>query len=607
MSLAAIDPAAQSRGASARLHLTGGAGLLALWAGASALFLLVVALLPGPIYDADDLMRLQQVRDLLAGQAWFDVTQYRMEPPAGAAMHWSRLVDIPLAAAILLFRLVLPAAAAEYTATLVVPLLYLGGALWCLRAIMLRLGIKARSALLGLGLLALYPMVPPGFAPMRIDHHAAQAVAALVCACLFLGTPSSRAAMLAGVAMAAWLVISLEGLPVAALVAGLYGLRYILERDRSLAWFLLSLAGTSLALSLATRPASEFAQWCDILLPIHSAAFAMGAGGAWLAARMPAQDRAVGRVAALGLVPLACLPGLIMLMGQCSANPFGTLDPLVQTYWYDSVGEAYPVWKQPLDVALAGVFTALLVPAGLWAARETGLVEQDRRHGWSLYALLTLGLCAYGLLLQREMLVAQLLSLPFAVALAGWLLPRIRAMRAMVPRVFATVAALLVVTPAGAAIVGRQLESATPVAESGNREAGSATLAPCEFRALDRLPAGTIFTSFNSAPTILANTRHSVTVGGYHRNAAALRREIAAFTGDAVQAREEVAAARAHYLAVCLDDSVLDTFAQGRPTSLAAQIVADKAPDWLIPVTDFSGSRLRVYRVTPDGNPSPRR
>ncbi|HMA50771.1 MAG TPA: hypothetical protein VKP60_13520, partial [Magnetospirillaceae bacterium] len=47
--------------------------------------------------DTDDHMRLQQVRDWMAGQSWFDVTQYRMNPPTGMLMHWSRLLDVPLA------------------------------------------------------------------------------------------------------------------------------------------------------------------------------------------------------------------------------------------------------------------------------------------------------------------------------------------------------------------------------------------------------------------------------------------------------------------------------------------------------------------------------
>src|SRR3546814_6246980 len=44
--------------------------------------------------DADDLMRLAEVRDLIAGQSWFDVTQYRINPAGGGGpMHWSRFID----------------------------------------------------------------------------------------------------------------------------------------------------------------------------------------------------------------------------------------------------------------------------------------------------------------------------------------------------------------------------------------------------------------------------------------------------------------------------------------------------------------------------------
>ncbi|MEO8724436.1 MAG: hypothetical protein ABI395_13145, partial [Sphingobium sp.] len=32
-------------------------------------------------HDPDDAMRLVQVRDFLAGQSWFDVSQHRVNPP----------------------------------------------------------------------------------------------------------------------------------------------------------------------------------------------------------------------------------------------------------------------------------------------------------------------------------------------------------------------------------------------------------------------------------------------------------------------------------------------------------------------------------------------
>ena len=51
------------------------------------------------LLDTDDNMRISQVRALLHGQDWFDLRQYRLNPPYGANIHWSRLVDLPLAGA----------------------------------------------------------------------------------------------------------------------------------------------------------------------------------------------------------------------------------------------------------------------------------------------------------------------------------------------------------------------------------------------------------------------------------------------------------------------------------------------------------------------------
>ena len=51
--------------------------------------------------DNDSLLRLVQIRDLIGGQGWFDLHQYRMGPEGGFVMHWSRLVDAPIAAIML--------------------------------------------------------------------------------------------------------------------------------------------------------------------------------------------------------------------------------------------------------------------------------------------------------------------------------------------------------------------------------------------------------------------------------------------------------------------------------------------------------------------------
>ena len=46
--------------------------------------------------DSDDVMRLIQVKDYLAGQSWFHTDQYRLGLANGTDMHWSRIPDIPI-------------------------------------------------------------------------------------------------------------------------------------------------------------------------------------------------------------------------------------------------------------------------------------------------------------------------------------------------------------------------------------------------------------------------------------------------------------------------------------------------------------------------------
>ena len=71
--------------------------------------------------STDDAMRLVEVRDLLAGQSWFDMTQYRLDPPGGVASHWSRLIDLPLALIIKSTSLFASTAFAEKFALIVWP------------------------------------------------------------------------------------------------------------------------------------------------------------------------------------------------------------------------------------------------------------------------------------------------------------------------------------------------------------------------------------------------------------------------------------------------------------------------------------------------------
>src|SRR6185369_6604851 len=122
------------------------------------------------IGDTDDNMRIMQVRALLHGQDWFDLRQYRLNPPTGANIHWSRLVDVPIAGLILTLRPFLGGAAAERWAVAIAPMIPF-------LLLLFSLAMTARR-LLGptAYLLAFVALFFAGsnngmFTPERIDHH----------------------------------------------------------------------------------------------------------------------------------------------------------------------------------------------------------------------------------------------------------------------------------------------------------------------------------------------------------------------------------------------------------------------------------------------------
>ncbi|KAB2921876.1 MAG: hypothetical protein F9K30_13465, partial [Dechloromonas sp.] len=139
----------------------------------------------GISWDTDDFMRLIQVRDWLAGQGWSDLTQYRLNPPAGTPMHWSRLPDLPLAAIALALSPLLAVNDGLAIAAMVVPPLYflLFVIVYALPARMM-LGM-ARSPI-GLLVAISGSATVAQYAPGRVDHHGLQLIMIMAAIALLL-------------------------------------------------------------------------------------------------------------------------------------------------------------------------------------------------------------------------------------------------------------------------------------------------------------------------------------------------------------------------------------------------------------------------------------
>jgi len=246
---------------------------LLVWLGLCLLTLIINAksIIDIQFPDPDDLLRLLQVRDWMAGQSWFDLHQYRIDPPAGAAMHWTRLIDPPIAAVILALRPVLGQHLAELAALALIPLLTLG----CVLALVARFARRMFGTEVGLFaclVLAISVPVLHQLRPLRIDHHGWQIVMALIALNAAFANNPRKGGTIAGLALAFWLTSSIEGLPLAAAHIGLFAPRRLPDWRNS-AWLSQGMAALALGSIpfwlLAPRPAALWLPLCAIIAGAH--------------------------------------------------------------------------------------------------------------------------------------------------------------------------------------------------------------------------------------------------------------------------------------------------------------------------------------------------
>jgi hypothetical protein len=562
------------------------------WALSTAIALQhgLAPLLGGTHADPDSLMRLVQVRDLLGGQGWFDLVQRRLDPPAGVAMHWSRLVDAPLAALLAAFRLILSPAAAE-TALLVawpalMGLAITAGAVACAT----RLGGRDAAwpaALLAVLAIHLRTLLAPG----AIDHHNVQLALALAGAAALLSPGGTRRAGAAGgLAAAAMLAVGLETLPVVAALAAWASLCCAAapREHRALAGgFGAALAGGTAALWLA---AGQSAPVCDALSPPWLAAAVIGGGGLAGLAAWPgfaARPRHV-RLALTLALGLAAGATALALAPQCRFGPYAALDPALALRWLAEIEEAES-WARLLArapgqaISLAGAPLAALAICVVFAARERGA----SRARWLLALALLAALTAVAVVQVRGAMLANAFAIaPAAAAIAA--VRRRLAGRADLRAQALLAAVWLAPQPLLYEGVGRVIDRLAPppsVAAAALKGAEPGGVAACfrrdAFAALAALPPARVLGPPNLGPPILAFTRHAALAGPYHRGEAGLSAAFAAFDGAPADAARIARERGLTLVAICAADPADIAAARARPGSLAAALLAGPAPDWL--------------------------
>lgn len=544
----------------------------------------------GFLPDNDDMMRLAEVRDWLAGQGFHDLMQYRLGMGDGASMHWSRIADAGPAALLALFTPLLGEAAAT-TAMLVgwQALLLVAYLLLSARNARLLAGDRAQVVAVVLAALA-FPTITL-FKPGRIDHHGIQIVLALVVVGAILARATWRSGLLGGVAAGLSMAVGLEVAPELVAAFAALGLMWIVRgapEHRRLGGFGVGLGGTTLALLVFARPVVWPAEWCDGFTPASvnatmASALAFGALGL-AGGRMPdIRARVLLGTVAGGAVAAWALHASAV----CFGGPYGALHPFLKIAFMDNVSEARGMFAGQqswlIGLAFGGLSLAALIPLAII------LRDPARRGQWWPFALfLVLSVVAAVAQIRVTYIVAGLATLPFVAMLTGLLDdPRKVGLR-------------LLLWLAGSGIVYHFLATGLDALAASHWRKAQVAQQSCPdvvpLQVLARLPRGTVMAPLDSGAYVIGMTPHRTFAAPYHRNNRGNMAMYRFFLSPPDRAQAMARSLGVDYVVTCpytMEEAVLDDLRRG---SLIEALQAGRVPAWLTPVVRVPAGAA-VYRV----------
>lgn len=553
------------------------------------------------INDTDDAMRLVEVRNLLAGQGWYDLTQYRLNAPYGASMHWSRLIDAPIAGLVALFRPLL-GTDAETAAAYAWPLIMLLGLFWLSARLSLRLA-GPEGVLPGLALPAFSLVTLADFSPGRFDHHSVQIVLLLTMALATIDAiERPHRAIWAGIAAAVAIAIGIESLPgvVSAILA--FGLLWVTDRRHAggLRWFGLSFAAASLAcLALALPPTLWLVPACDAISSVYAVA-AIGTGLAFTALSLLNPPSQRTRLVAGFFGGAALIALMVVLYPECLRGPYAALDPWLVQNWLDRIEEAHPIHVAILANPIYVI--AVSVPALLAVLVTAWMLVRSRgdRPKWLAYACFLAVAVIVALVQVRATRFATSLAVPagavLIVAARAWYLSR--------PHfggIVGLVASWMGFAGLALALVAGGVETLTSPDQPATASAAKPlTPADCRqpaaFTALAGLPAANAMTPIDLGSHMLLFTPHAVVSAPYHRNQEGVRDTFRFFNDPIESVRQMLATRGVHLVVICPAMPELKGLPGAAPDSFVRLLPEGRLPAWLTETTP-PGSVLRSFSV----------
>ncbi|EZP73387.1 hypothetical protein BV96_00826 [Sphingomonas paucimobilis] len=562
--------------------------------------------------DTDDNIRYLQVRDWLAGQGWYDLRQYRLDPPAGFDIHWSRLVDLPLAGLMLFFRAFMDQGQADRIACGIAPLLPL-------LPLMLGLGFIGRRLAGGNGwiLAALAPFAAQMgismFMPMRVDHHGWQLALAVLMLAGLVDRKWLRGGIVAGLSSALSIAIGMEMIVYLAAGGALIALRWVFKEGagRRMLPYALSLGGGVSILFLLFASYANRQMVCDALSPIWVAIFGAVAAGMTLLALLPLRNWQ-SRLGAGMLVGAAVAAFAWLNWPQCLSGAY-QISPELERLWLSNIREAKPITAQARNMVVPLMAIPLAGLLGLiWGACESRR-DSDRRWAWTTIGLMMLFSTALLFWQLRAGPAAQLLAIPAAAWAAHRVIGMIFTGRPLA-RILGVAGAAILAVAAFATPLYPQLNRlwASSTGEAAKPQRASLAArhkiinkanALCRslpvLEVLDQLPPATIFTMVDLGPRLIATTHHSAIAGPYHRNGKVILDVHHAFDGPPAAFRPIAARHHATYLLICPGFPEGTVYQARSPQGFYAGLMLGEVPGWLKPVPLRTGLTLpyTLYRI----------
>lgn len=549
------------------------------------------------LVDTDDAMRLVQMRDWLAGQDWFDLSQKRMALPYES--HWSRLVDAGLAGLFLVFNAFADQPLAERLLRVVWPLLLVAPVLGGVCAIAWRLAGREAALLTLLLAVAGVPAFQQ-FTPGRIDHHNVQiAITVLTLAATVWSDRVRWCAIAAGALTGLGLAIGFEGLPYLAMCGAAFALRTVADANSgdALRRYGCALAASAAAAFLVSvAPAHWTRALCDNIAFNSAAAVIAGGLALVVAGSLPGKTIAI-RIAVIGAAASASLAVLIASEPRCLAGPYAMVDPAIWPIWLADVRENQPLLHVLSENPLTGVAIAAFPLAALVAALMLARDDATRRQfAFLATAVVFLLAVATTMLAVRAYSYAMWLGMPLMAAagmklFAAFHLTTLRARLLvgffMTPLVLSSGA----ITVAAAA--GFDDRNSFTRAESRQCFRNEA------YAPLAALKPGLVIGDVSYGPFLLALTPHRIMSAPYHRFSGGIIAAHAAMTSPPGTARETLRRMAADYVVICGPRPPAGLAEPERGNSLWGALHAGHVPSWLeeLPNDTSSPQAFTVYRV----------